>query len=90
MANIKSAKKRISVIETKTAANKRVNNRLKETEKAFDKALAENNLELAEEKRAQTEKKIMQAVAKGVVKKNTASRKVSRMQIALNKAKASK
>ena len=90
MANIKSAKKRISVIETKTAANKRVNNRLKETEKAFDKALAENNLELAEEKRALTEKKIKQAVAKGVVKKNTASRKVSRMQIALNKAKASK
>ena len=90
MANIKSAKKRISVIETKTAANKRVNNRLKETEKAFDKAIAENNLELAEEKRALTEKKIKQAVAKGVVKKNTASRKVSRMQIALNKAKASK
>ena len=90
MPNIKSAKKRISVIETKTAANKRVNNRLKETEKAFDKAIAENNLELAEEKRALTEKKIKQAVAKGVVKKNTASRKVSRMQIALNKAKASK
>ncbi len=90
MANIKSAKKRISVIEAKTAANKRVNNRLKEAEKAFDKALAENNLEVAEEKRALTEKKIKQAVAKGVVKKNTASRKVSRMQIALNKAKASK
>ena len=88
MANIKSAKKRITVIEAKTAKNKRVNARISEAEKDFDKALAEKDFAKAEEKRALSEKKLMQAVAKGVVTKNAASRKVSRMQIALNKAQA--
>ena len=88
MANIKSAKKRITVIENKTARNIRVENRLKEIEKSFDKALAENDFAKASEQRALAEKKLMQAVAKGVVKKNTASRKVSRMAVALNKAQA--
>ena len=39
MANIKSAKKRIRVIDKKTARNKRVKNHLKESLKAFDIAL---------------------------------------------------
>ncbi|MBQ2455863.1 MAG: 30S ribosomal protein S20, partial [Firmicutes bacterium] len=34
------------------------------------------------------EKKLMQAAAKGTIHKNTASRKVSRMTLAYNKAKA--
>ena len=40
MANIKSAKKRISVIAKKTATNRRVKNHLKAVIKNFDKALA--------------------------------------------------
>ena len=35
MANIKSAKKRIKVIDKKTARNIRVKNHIKEAEKAF-------------------------------------------------------
>jgi small subunit ribosomal protein S20 len=88
MANIKSAKKRISVIAKKTATNRRVKNHLRAVIKNFDKALAEGNFEVAAEKLTSAEKKLKQAAAKGTVHKNLASRKVSRMTKAFNKAKA--
>ena len=65
MANIKSAKKRISVIDRKTARNKRVKNHVKEAVKAFEIALAEGDVKGAEEKLSIAEKKLMQAAAKG-------------------------
>ena len=43
---------------------------------------------VAEEKLALAEKKLMQGVAKGILHKNAASRKVSRLTVKLNKAKA--
>ncbi len=88
MANIKSAKKRISVINRKTVFNRRVKSSLKGITKNFYSALAAENLDLAKEKLALAEKKLMQAAAKGTIHKNTASRKVSRMTLAYNKAKA--
>ena len=88
MANIKSAKKRISVINRKTVFNRRVKSSLKGIIKNFYSALAAENLDLAKEKLALAEKKLMQAAAKGTIHKNTASRKVSRMTLAYNKAKA--
>lgn len=88
MANIKSAKKRISVIEKKTARNKRVKNHVKEAIKAFETALAANDLALAKEKLTLCEKKLMQAAAKGVFHKKMASRKVSRLSQQFNKANA--
>jgi len=88
MANIKSAKKRISVISKKTAVNRRVKNALKAIIKNFYKALAAKDLAVAKEKLGLAEKKLMQAAAKGTIHKNTASRKVSRMTLAYNKAKA--
>ncbi|NCB41484.1 MAG: 30S ribosomal protein S20 [Clostridia bacterium] len=88
MANIKSAKKRISVITKKTAVNRRVKNHLKAIIKNFDKALTEKNFEVAAEKLTLAEKKLKQAAAKGTIHKNKASRKVSRMALAFNKAKA--
>ena len=87
MANIKSAKKRISVIDRKTARNKRVKNHVKESVKAFEIALAEGDVKGAEEKLSIAENKLMQAAAKGTFHKKTASRKVSRLQLKLNKAK---
>ena len=86
MANIKSAKKRISVINKKTAVNRRVKNNLKAVLKAFDKALADKDLATAKEKLGLAEKKLMKAGAKGTIHKNTASRKVSRLTKAYNKA----
>ena len=88
MANIKSAKKRIGVINKKTAVNRRVKNNLKAVLKAFDKALAAKDLDTAKEKLALAEKKLMQAGAKGTIHKNAASRKVSRLTKAYNKAVA--
>jgi small subunit ribosomal protein S20 len=90
MANIKSAKKRIRVIEKKTARNRRIKNHLKAVLKNFDKAVAEGNLELAQEKLRLAEKKLMQAAAKNTISKNSASRKVSRLTKRLNAEKAAK
>ena len=90
MANIKSAKKRILVIDKKTARNRRIKEHLKAVLKNFDKAVAEGNFELAEEKLRLAEKKLMQAAAKKTISKNAASRKVSRLTKKLNAAKAAK
>ena len=90
MANIKSAKKRIDVIERKTAENKRVKTHLKNVLKDYDKALAEKDFDKATEQLKLVEKKLMQAASKNVISKNSASRKVSRLTKKLNEAKASK
>ncbi len=88
MANIKSAKKRISVINNKTLVNRRVKNALKAVLKSYNKALAAGDLDVAKEKLGLAEKKLMKAGAKGTIHKNTASRKVSRLTRAYNKAVA--
>ena len=87
MANIKSAKKRIRVIDKKTARNRRIKNHLKTVLKDFDTAITEGNMETAKEKLVLAEKKLMQAAAKGTIHKNTASRKVSRRTKKFNNAK---
>jgi small subunit ribosomal protein S20 len=79
MANIKSAKKRISVIEKKTQRNRRVKAHLKEIIKGFESAVAAENKQEARDFLALAEKKLLQAGAKGTIHKNAASRKVSRM-----------
>ena len=88
MANIKSAKKRIKVIDAKTARNKRVKNHVKEAIRAFEDAIAAGNVELAKEKFPVCEKQIMQAAAKGTLNKHAAARKVSRLAKRLNKVQA--
>ena len=86
MANIKSAKKRILVINKKTARNRRVKDHLKAILKNFESAIKEGNLELAKEKLALAEKKLRKAAAKKVIHKNAASRKVSRLAKKFNSA----
>ena len=88
MANIKSAKKRIRVIDKKTARNRRIKNHLKAVLKSFDAALEAGDMETAKAKLALAEKKLMQAAAKGTIHKNAASRKVSRLSKRFNKANA--
>ncbi len=88
MANIKSARKRIKVSANKTLKNRRIKNSFRSTIKSFNKALAEGDLELAKNELSLAEKKLMKAAAKGTIHKNTASRKVSRLARAYNKAKA--
>ncbi|MGN1350119.1 MAG: 30S ribosomal protein S20 [Anaerovoracaceae bacterium] len=88
MANIKSAKKRISVINAKTAKNRRVKEHIKAVLKNFDKAVADGDFAAAEEKLRLAEKKLMKAASKNVIHKKAASRKVSRLYKKLNKAQA--
>ncbi|MGI6212613.1 MAG: 30S ribosomal protein S20 [Anaerovoracaceae bacterium] len=89
MANIKSAKKRVKVIEKKTAQNRRVKNGLKDALKDFDAALDSGNLDEAAEKRTNAEKLLKKAAAKHTISKQQASRKVSQITKKLNAAKAS-
>ena len=79
MANTKSAKTKVRVIERKTAINKAVRNRyrtyVKKTEQDIDKGLksqAQTSVKVAEAE-------IMSAVSKGILHKNTAARKFSRL-----------
>ena len=90
MANIKSAKKRINVIDKKTARNKRVKDHVKETLKDFDSALEAKDFDAAAEKLVACEKRLMQAGAKGTLNKKAVSRKVSRLTKRFNAAKAAK
>ncbi len=90
MANIKSAKKRIKVIDRKTARNRRVKDHVKTALKDFDAALESADFDAASEKLRIAEKKLMQAAAKGTLNKKAASRKVSRLTKRFNAAKAAK
>ena len=90
MANIKSAKKRIAVIDKKTARNRRIKGHLKAVLKGYEAALAEANLETAQEKLTLAEKKLRQAASKGTISKNAASRKVSRLTKRFNELKNTK
>ena len=84
MPNIKSAIKRVSVIETKTAQNNMVKTAYKTAVKTFKKAVEEGNKENAQKAFAEANKKVDQACTKGVIKKKTASRKKSSLAKLLN------
>ena len=85
MANIKSAKKRILVNETKAARNKAIKTRVKTAVKKVDAAIAQNDKELASAMLHDAIVIIDKAATKGVYHKSTASRKKSRLTKAVNK-----
>lgn len=85
MANIKSAKKRILIINKKTEVNKSRKSEIKTFIKKFETVLNEGNLEKAKEYLTIIEKKLYQAAAKNTIHKKAASRKVSRLSLRLNK-----
>ena len=78
MPNLKSAKKRVKVIATKTLINKAANSELKTTLKKANAAIANNDANKAEAVRVAV-KKLDQAVAKGILHKNAAARKKSQL-----------
>ena len=78
MPNIKSAKKRVKVIATKTLINKAANSELKTTLNKANAAIANNDANKAEAVRVAV-KKLDQAVAKGILHKNAAARKKSQL-----------
>ena len=88
MPNIKSAIKRVSVIEKKTLRNNMIKSSYKTAVKKFEQAIEEGNVEEATKLFAEATKKIDQACTKGVIVKNTAARKKSNLAKKLNAVKA--
>ena len=84
MPNIKSAKKRVLVIKTKTMQNKIFKTQLKNDIKKYQAAVAEGNAEAAQATYKAAVKKIDQAAARGIIHKNAAARKKSQFTKALN------
>ncbi len=84
MANIKSAKKRILVNETKALRNKAIKSKVKTVVKKVEAAVAAGDKELAKASLLVAISEIDKATTKGVYHKNTSSRKVSRLTKAVN------
>ncbi|MBE5819383.1 MAG: 30S ribosomal protein S20 [Clostridia bacterium] len=84
MPNIKSAIKRVGIIEKKTMQNNMIKSGYKSAVKKFEAAVSEGNKENAENLLKEATKKIDMACSKGVIKKNTASRKKSNLAKKLN------
>ena len=86
MPNIKSAKKRVKVIATKTARNKAAKSALrtaiKKANVAIEASAADKDVVVRE-----AVKNIDQAAAKGIIHKNTAARKKSAFALKLNESK---
>lgn len=87
MPNIKSAKKRVLVNETKAAQNKALKSALKTEIKKANAAIDDNSAEKVQAVRLAT-KKIDQAAAKGIINKKAAAHKKSALAVKLNKADA--
>lgn len=88
MPNIKSAIKRVSVIEKKTLRNNMIKSAYKTAIKKFEQAIEAKDIKNAEVLFSEATKKIDQACSKGVIVKNTAARKKSNLAKKLNAVKA--
>ncbi len=84
MANIKSAKKRILVNQTKADRNKAIKSATKTSIKKVYTAIEAGDKEAAKAALLAATSTIDKAATKGVYHKNTASRKVSRLSKAVN------
>ena len=84
LANIKSAKKRILVNETKAARNKAIKSRVKTYVKKVETAVANKDVEAANVALKEAVAEINKAGSKGVYHKNTCSRKIARLSKAVN------
>ncbi len=84
MPNIKSAKKRVLVIDKKTQRNKAVKSEVKTEIKKFLTVVESGDKKAAAEMFPTTCSKIDEAVSKGVLKKNTAANKKSKLAKKLN------
>ncbi len=85
MANIKSAKKRILTSAKKAARNKSVKSEIKTAVKKVRTAIEASDKAAAAAALTKAASTIDSAAGKGVLHKNTAARKVSRLADAVNK-----
>ena len=88
MPNIKSAIKRVSVIEKKTLRNNMIKSGYRTAVRKFEEAVEAKDVENAKTLFVEASKKIDMACSKGVIVKNTAARKKSSLAKKLNAVNA--
>ena len=79
MANTPQSKKRARQIERRTDVNKARRSRIRTFIRKVEEAIASGNAESAQAALQAAQPELMRGVTKGVVHKNTASRKISRL-----------
>ena len=79
MANTPQSKKRARQIERRTDVNKARRSRIRTFIRKVEEAIASGNADAAKEALQAAQPELMRGVTKGVVHKNTASRKISRL-----------
>ena len=84
MANIKSAKKRIVVAETRAARNKAIRSKVKTFVKKVEAAITAGDKAAANEALPVAIAEIEKAASKGIFHKNAAARKVSHITKTVN------
>ena len=84
MANTPQSKKRARQTERRTAVNKARRSRIRTFLRKVEEALASGNKDAASEALKTAQPELMRGVSKGVVHKNTAARKMSRLASRLN------
>ena len=85
MPNIKSAKKRVKVIEKKTLINQMHKTALKTAVKKFEAAVEENDTANVKALFNEAVKKLDKGVSQGIIHKNKAARKKSQLAVKLAK-----
>lgn len=85
MANNPGARKSIRKIAARTEVNKARRTRVRTYLRKFQEAIAGGDVKAATEAFGAAQSELMRAVSKGVVHKNTGSRKVSRLAAQLKK-----
>ncbi len=89
MANTPSAKKRVRQIARRTATNKARISRIRTFTKKVETAIATGDAGAARAALKQAEPEIARGVTKGVLHKNTAARKISRLSQRVKKLQPS-
>lgn len=79
MANTKSAKKATRVSARRTAVNKNRTSRVRSSLRKVEEAIVSGNKEAAVVAMKVAEPELMRGAQKGILHKNTASRKISRL-----------
>ncbi|MCH2038450.1 MAG: 30S ribosomal protein S20 [Rickettsiales bacterium] len=79
MANHKSTKKRVRRDRTRTMINRKALSRIRTFIKKVESDIDNNDVEAAKKAFILAQPEIHKGVTKGILKKNTASRKISRL-----------
>ncbi|HMT13650.1 MAG TPA: 30S ribosomal protein S20 [Aestuariivirga sp.] len=88
MANTKSAKKATRVATRRAAVNKNRVSRVRSSVRKVEEAIAKGDRKAAEAALAAAQPELMRGAQKGVLHKNAASRKVSRLTARVRTVKA--